>query len=283
MLATIHQRLADELSARPQQIDQAVQLLDEGATVPFIARYRKEATGGLDDSQLRLLEQRLGYLRELEERRGSILKSIDEQGKLTPELKGQIQAADNKTSLEDLYLPYKPKRRTKGQIAIEAGLEPLAEQLLENPKLDPEQLASEFLNAEQGFADNKAALEGARFILMERFVTEAALLQKVREYLQQHALVRSQVRSGQEKAGEKFKDYFDYTEELGKVPSHRALALLRGRNENILQLSLIAPEQLEDPAAAHYAQLLIARQFGIENRGRPADNPIFFGGKPWRR
>lgn len=234
----IIQTIADELSAKPSQIEAAVTLLDEGATVPFIARYRKEVTQGLDDVQLRKLEQRLGYLRDLADRRKVILKSIDEQGKLTDVLKKQIANVDNKTELEDLYLPYKPRRRTKGQIAIEAGLAPLAEMLLVDPNTDPESAAGQFINSEVGIGDVKQALDGAKFILMEQFAEHAQTLQKIRQHLQKNAFVSCQVISGNETKGEKFKDYFDYSEKLSSIPSHRALAIFRGRNEAILQVSL---------------------------------------------
>ena len=220
MLPSIEQRLAQELSAKPNQVAAAIALLDEGATVPFIARYRKEATGGLDDSQLRLLDERLAYLRELEERRKTIVASIEEQGKMTPELLKAIMLAEDKTRLEDLYLPYKPKRRTKAQIALEAGLEPLANDLLANPNLDPEIEASKYIKEafktdqgdNAGVPDTKAALEGARQILMERFAEDAGLLQSLRNYLQDHGVVESKVITGKDQEGEKFADYFDYSD-----------------------------------------------------------------------
>ena len=220
MLPSIEQRLAQELSAKPAQVAAAIALLDEGATVPFIARYRKEATGGLDDTQLRLLEERLRYLRELEDRRATIIASITEQNKMTPELLQAISLAEDKTRLEDLYLPYKQKRRTKAQIAIEAGLTPLADGLLENPALDPEAEATKYLRdsftnadgvANPGVADTKAALDGARQILMERFAEDAELLQSLREYVQEHGVVESKVVDGKQEEGEKFADYFDYS------------------------------------------------------------------------
>lgn len=231
MMNVLSQLIASELQARPEQVDAAVRLLDEGNTVPFIARYRKEVTGGLDDTQLRQLETRLSYLRELAERRQAILKSIEEQGKLTDDLAQAINATLSKTELEDLYLPYKPKRRTRGQIAIEAGLEPLAETLWQDPSHDPEQLAAGYVNADNGVADVRAALDGARYILMERFAEDAALLAKVRHYLWKNAHLVSKVVEGKEEAGAKFRDYFDHHEPLHTVPSHRALAMLRGRNE----------------------------------------------------
>ncbi|MDU7866464.1 MAG: Tex-like N-terminal domain-containing protein, partial [Pantoea sp.] len=229
MMKVLSQIIASELQARAEQVDAAVRLLDEGNTVPFIARYRKEVTGGLDDTQLRQLETRLSYLRELEERRQSILKSIDEQGKLTDDLARAINTTLSKTELEDLYLPYKPKRRTRGQIAIEAGLEPLADTLWQDPSHSPEQLAERYVDADKGVADVRAALDGARYILMERFAEDAALLAKVRNYLWKNAHLVSRVVEGKEEAGAKFRDYFDHHEALSSVPSHRALAMLRGR------------------------------------------------------
>ena len=246
MLPSIEQRLAVELAAKPVQVAAAVALLDEGATVPFIARYRKEVTGGLDDTQLRLLEERLRYLRELEDRRAAIIASIDEQGKMTPVLLDAITHAEDKTRLEDLYLPYKPKRRTKAQIAVEAGLLPLADALLADPMLTPETEAANYLKPafstdngdNPGVPDTKAALDGARQILMERFAEDASLLQALREYLNDHGIVESKVVAGKEDAGEKFADYFDYSETLGTIPSHRALALFRGRREEMLTVTL---------------------------------------------
>jgi len=262
------QVLAEELSVHPRQIDAAVALLDDGATVPFIARYRKEATGGLDDAQLRLLEQRLGYLRELEERRGVVLASIDEQGKLTADLRAEIEAAGTKQRLEDLYLPYKPKRRTKAQIAREAGLGPLAEQLLDDPGAPPEQRAAAFVDTGKGVADVAAALEGARQILMERFAEDAALAGQLRELLWQHGVLVSRVLDGKERDGAKFSDYFDYREPIRKIPSHRALALFRGRNQGILSLELLAGDG-DDPDAV--CRRMVAERFGIAERGRPGD------------
>jgi uncharacterized protein len=284
MLPSIESRLAAELSAKPAQIAAAVALLDEGATVPFIARYRKEATGGLDDSQLRLLSERLVYLRELEERRAAILKSIDEQKKLTPELKAAIEAADSKQRLEDLYLPYKPKRRTKAQIARQAGLEPLALALLEDPRLDPATEALKYLRepftTEQGenpgVPDVKAALEGARHILTEKFAEDAELLGDLRAHLQEHGIVTSTVIDGKQEPGAKFRDYFDYREKISSIPSHRALALFRGRTEEVLRLALKLPEDLEQsekPFAAplNSCELKIAARYRIADQGRPAD------------
>ncbi|MGD8931811.1 MAG: Tex family protein, partial [Chromatiales bacterium] len=247
----------------------AVRLLDEGASVPFIARYRKEVTSGLDDSQLRTLEERLGYLRELEDRRATILKSIDDQGKLTPELARDIEQADTKTRLEDLYLPYKPKRRTKAQIAREAGLEPLALALLEDPLLDPQQIALDYLNPEQGINDVKAALDGARQILMERFAEDAQLLGRLREYLREQGQLVSSLVAGKEREGTKFSDYFEYREALAKIPSHRALALFRGRNEGVLSLNLEIPEQTEE---RHPCEAMIAKAQGISRQDRAADD-----------
>lgn len=263
----IEHQIAGELNARPEQVQAAVRLLDEGATVPFIARYRKEVTGGLDDSQLRTLESRLGYLRELADRRQVILRSIEEQGKLTPELARELNEADSKTRLEDLYLPYKPKRRTKGQMAIEAGLEPLADLLLSDPMKDPEQEAARFLNAEQGISDNKAALDGARYILMERFAEQADLLEKLRGYLWQNATLRARVVAGKEQEGAKFKDYFEHDEPLHKAPSHRVLAMLRGRNEGILNLALVTG----DDESASPCEGIIAHHLRLNLQSRPAD------------
>ena len=238
MLPPIEHRIADELGVSPRQVMAAVQLLDDGATVPFIARYRKEVTGGLDDTQLRTLEERLGYLRELEDRRATVLASIEDQGKLTAELRAEVEHADTKQRLEDLYLPYKPKRRTKAQIAREAGIGPLAEALLADPNLTPELEAEKYLNAEAGFADTKAVLDGARQILMEHFAEDAALLGELRAYLHEHGQVRASVIEGKETEGAKFRDWFDFAEPIATMPSHRALALLRGRNEGVLRLAL---------------------------------------------
>ncbi|GFD78820.1 transcription accessory protein [Tenacibaculum sp. KUL118] len=264
-------KIADELSVQPSQVNAAVKLLDEGATVPFIARYRKEVTQGLDDTQLRTLEQRLTYLRELEERRDVILKSIEEQGKLTDELKNSIANADSKTTLEDLYLPYKPRRRTKGQIAIEAGLEPLADALFNHPDTDAENAASEYVNADNGIADTKAALEGARYILMERFAEDAALLAKVRHYLIENAHVKSTVAPGKEQEAAKYKDYFEHSEKYKTVPSHRALAMFRSRNEGMLHIQLDADPQSEEKGPSH-CEHIIASHYNIMHRGRGADD-----------
>ena len=259
----ITQLLATELSATPAQMTAAVALLDEGATVPFIARYRKEATGGLDDTQLRTLAERLQYLRELEERRAAVLKSIAEQGKLTPELQSQIEAADNKTALEDLYLPYKPKRRTKAQIARENGLQPLADLLLAEQPQDVEAAAAPFVG--ENVPDAKAALDGARAILMEQFAEDAALIGRLREKLWNEAEIHAQVVAGEEEKGEKFKDYFDHREAVRTMPSHRALAVLRGRNEGVLHIALkYQPDDTPITQQSEYEQL-IAVQFGVSD------------------
>jgi uncharacterized protein len=268
----IFSTLANELSVPGSQISAAVALLDEGATVPFISRYRKEATGGLDDGQLRTLEERLRYLRELEDRRSSILKSIDEQGKLTDALSSQIQAADTKNRLEDLYLPFKQKRRTKGQIAIEAGLEPLADALFENPSLAPETTAETYIDADKGIADTKAALEGAKFILMERFAESADLLEQLRSFLWEDGTLSVRVNKGKEAEGEKFQDYFEHDEPLKKVPSHRTLAILRGRNEGILSTNLVVSTVKDlDASAPDPCELMVASFYKIKNQSRPAD------------
>lgn len=257
--------IAEELKVKVSQVETAIRLLDDGATVPFIARYRKEATEGLDDTQLRLLAERLLYIRELNERRVVILDSIREQEKLTPELEKAILAADTKTRLEDLYLPYRPKRRTKAQIAKEAGLEPLALALWQDSSLNPEEQAAPFINAEAGVEDIKAALEGAAQILMEKFAEDAELINELREYLWQHAVLKSVVANDKKAAGSKFADYFEYAEPIKKIPSHRALALFRGRRESVLQLSLVLPD------AAEYGEARIASYFNIANQQRAAD------------
>ncbi|MBB3189635.1 Tex family protein [Halomonas cerina] len=271
--AKIIARLADELGVRAPQVAATVELLDGGATVPFIARYRKEVTGGLDDTQLRSLHERLGYLRELEERRAAVLAAIDEQGKLTPQLEGQIRAADTKQRLEDLYLPYKKKRRTKAQIAREAGLESLAESLLADPTLSPEAEAARYRRAADGdipaIEDAKAALDGAKQILMERFAEDAELVGRLRERLWGEGELCARVIAGKEQEGAKFADYFEHDERLAKVPSHRALAMFRGRNEGVLALTLRLPGEEEAPV--HPAQLAIARHFDIRDEGRAAD------------
>ena len=274
MLAPIENRLAAELNANAGQIVAAVRLLDEGATVPFIARYRKEATGGLDDNQLRLLEERLGYLRELEDRRVAVIESVREQGKLDAALEQALRAVDTKQALEDLYLPYRKKRRTKAMIAREAGIEPLADRLLADPGLDPEREAAAFVNAEAGFDDIKAVLDGARQILMERFAEDAALLAGLRSYLTEHGVLASTVIEGKEHDGAKFRDWFDFREAWSRVPSHRALAMLRGRNEGILRLALGLDSDPPDGSAAttpNPCEARIAARFGIRDDGRPAD------------
>ena len=267
-MTPIIQTISRELNAHFTQVEAAVALLDEGATVPFIARYRKEVTGGLDDIQLRHLEERLGYLRELEDRRAIVLKTIEEQDKLTDALRESIEAADTKQRLEDLYLPYKPKRRTKAQIAREAGLEPLADALIEDPDRSPERSAEGFVDAQKGVADVAAALEGARQILMERFAEDPQLIGRLREHLWENGIMVSAVVEGKETEGNKFSDYFDYQEPLRKIPSHRALALFRGRNQGVLSLDLISGDG-EDPDAV--CRLMIAQRFGVQDQGRLAD------------
>ncbi|HGS5371231.1 TPA: Tex family protein [Vibrio cholerae] len=271
MSKAICHQIAQELNVRPEQVIAAVTLIDDGNTVPFIARYRKEVTGGLDDTQLRNLDSRLAYLREMDDRRQTILKSIQEQGKLTPELEQAILSTDSKNRLEDLYLPYKPKRRTKGQIAIEAGLEPLADTLWTQPNTDPESEAAKYINAEKGVADSKAALDGARAIVMERIAEDANLLEKIRQHLNRNAEIMSRVVEGKEQAGEKFKDYFDHREPISKAPSHRALAMLRGRNEGFLTLTLNADPELEESARQSYCETLIAEHYGIHLSQATAD------------
>lgn len=263
--------IAQELTVAEKQVSSAIALLDEGATVPFIARYRKEATQGLDDTQLRHLEERLIYLRELEERRQTVLKSIDEQGKLSDELKAQIEQTQSKTELEDLYLPYKPKRRTKAQIAREAGLEPLALGLLQDPTLSPENEAEKFINAEHSINSVQDALDGAKQILMENFAEQAAVVSELREWLWQKGWLCTEVMPGKENEGEKFKDYFVYAEPINKIPSHRALAIFRGRNEGILQANLktCSPDAEEDHTPA---QDIIAKHIGWNDQNRAADS-----------
>jgi protein Tex len=268
MTDKINQRIAAELSVGVGQVAAAVGLLGEGATVPFIARYRKERTGGLDDTQLRKLEERLGYLRELEDRRATVLKSIEEQGKLTPELARAIADAETKVSLEDLYAPYRPKRRTKAQIAREAGLEPLADALLANPALVPDAEAAKFVDGEKGVADAKAALEGARHILIERMAEEPKLVGALREWEWSDGVLASKVGKGKAADGAKFSDYFDFGQRIKDMPSHRALAVLRGRNEGVLDLDLDVPHEQGTP---HPAEGKIKVAFGIAERGRPAD------------
>jgi protein Tex len=272
---SIATRIAEELGVREAQVAATIQLLDEGNTVPFVARYRKEATGGLDDTQLRTLDERLGYLRELEERRAAILDSIGEQGKLSDDLAAKIAAAETKARLEDLYLPYKPKRRTKAQIAREQGLEPLADLLLTDPTRDPDREAAPFVDPEKGVADIKAALDGARQILMERFAEDAELLGSLREHLWQGGILVSTLVEGMAEKGAKFSDYFAYREPIRAIPSHRALALFRGRNEGALSLKLLpADEEAEGgaPAGSGVCERLVARRFGIVEGGRPADS-----------
>ena len=268
-MLSINNRIAEELGVRPQQVAAAVALLDEGSTVPFIARYRKEVTGSLDDTQLRNLEERLRYLRELDDRRASILASIEEQGKLTPELTREINLAETKTRLEDLYLPYKQKRRTKGQIALEAGLGELADALFGDPTLNPESQAARFIDAEKGFADSKAVLEGAKYILMERFAEDASLLSNLRSFLKDNATLSARVVAGKEEEGAKFRDYFEHDEKLKSAPSHRALAIFRGRNEGFLSATLKVGDDI--PGSMHPCEGMIAERFGIEQRGRAAD------------
>ncbi|KTC91634.1 Tex family protein [Fluoribacter dumoffii] len=258
--------IAQELKVKPAQVEASIRLLNEGATVPFIARYRKEATEGLDDVQLRFIDERVHYLRELDERRAVVLQSIREQEKLTPELEKSILAADTKTRLEDLYLPFRPKRRTKAQIAIEAGLEPLAQALWKNPDLDPEEQALQFINPEAGVEDAKAALEGARHILMEHFAEDADLINELREYMWGHGIIKSVGSSKKKETVNKFSDYFDYSEAIKKIPSHRALALFRGRRESVLQVSLTLPEQDQT-----YGESKLAAHFNIADQQRKAD------------
>ncbi len=270
---TIHERIAAELSATVRQVAAAAELLDEGATVPFIARYRKERTGGLDDVQLRALEERLGYLRELEERRGKVLAAIEAQGKLRPQLRRAIEPAETKTRLEDLYRPYRVKRRTKAQIAHESGLAPLAEGLWADPTQDPERTAAKYVAPERGVPDAVSALDGARAILVEMFADDADLSAQLRDYVWADGRLRSSVCSGKETEGARFSDYFDYTERLATVPSHRALALLRARKEEVLLTQLLLdPEdaRLGDDVTG-VARGKIARRFGIADKGRPAD------------
>jgi protein Tex len=267
----INARIARELSVKVEQVAATVALMGEGSTVPFIARYRKEATGGLDDTQLRKLDERLGYLRELEDRRGSVIKSIEEQGKMTPELLRAVMGAESKVDLEDVYAPYKVKRRTKAQIAREAGLEPLTDAILADPTLDPAKLAATYINAEKGVADEKAALDGARAILMERIGEKADLVGRLREWLWDEGLVTSAVVKGKTTEGEKFSDYFEFSQKIKQLPSHRALALLRGRNEGILDLGLDVPVAEGQP---HPAEAKIRLAFGLTDKGRPADKWI---------
>ncbi len=279
----IARTIATDIAASPVQVEAAIALLDEGATVPFIARYRKEVTGGLDDTQLRLLEERLAYLRELEDRRAAVIASIEEQGKMSDALRAELLAADTKARLEDLYLPYKPKRRTKGQIAREAGLEPLADALFSDPSRSPEAEAAGYVDAEKGVADAKAALDGARAILSERFAESAALVGEMRDFLHSHGRIRARVIAGKETEGAKYSDYFDHLEAIAQIPSHRLLALFRASKEEILDVSLlpfstsaprvVAAEALDEAIAAGHAEAegRIAVQVGIADRGRSAD------------
>jgi protein Tex len=266
---SINARIAKELGVQLAQVAATVELLAEGSTVPFIARYRKEKTGGLDDTQLRNLDTRLTYLRDLEDRRATVIKSIDEQGKLTPELSALLARAETKVELEDLYAPHKPKRRTKAMIAREAGLEPLADQLLANPALSPDSEAAKFINGEKGVADTKAALEGARHILIERIGEHPKLVGELREWLWHDGLLKSSLVKGKEAEGAKFKDYFEFAQKGRELPSHRALAMLRGRNEGVLDLELDVA--VADPKQPHPAEGRVMNAFGIANRGRPAD------------
>lgn len=268
-MQSIEQRIAQDIAAKPEQVRAAVELLDGGATVPFIARYRKEVTGGLDDIQLRLLEERLRYLRELEDRRTAILDSIAEQGKMTDALRADILAADTKARLEDLYLPYKPKRRTKAQIAREAGLEPLATGLREDPALDPETFAAGFVDLEKGVADTKAALDGARAILMETIAEDATLVGELRDWLWEKGQIRATVVPGKENEGAKFRDYFDHAEPVSKIPSHRLLALMRARNEGVLEIDLNPGTDADQGHAEGEGR--VAARAGIVDRGRRAD------------
>ena len=268
-MLSIEQRIAAEIAAKPAQVNAAVELLDGGATVPFIARYRKEATGGLDDTQLRLLEERLVYLRELEERRDAVLASIGEQGKLTDELKTQILDADTKARLEDLYLPYKPKRRTKAQIARESGLQPLADALRADPTQAPEAHAADYVDAAKNVADVKAALDGARAIVLEEFSENAELVGELREWLWGCGQIRAKVVEGKQNEGAKYRDYFDHVEAIKSIPSHRLLALFRARNEGIVDLALEPGVQVDQGHAL--AEGRIAVHFDIAERGRPGD------------
>ncbi|GGQ86815.1 RNA-binding transcriptional accessory protein [Streptomyces ruber] len=267
-MGSIEGRIAEELGVRERQVKAAVELLDGGSTVPFIARYRKEATEMLDDAQLRTIEERLRYLRELEDRRTAILDSVREQGKLTPEVEAQIRGAETKARLEDIYLPFKPKRRTKAQIAREAGLAPLAEGLLGDPSVDPLAAAAAFVDADKGVADPQAALEGARAILTERFSEDADLIGELRERMWTRGRLAARVREGKEEAGAKFADYFDFAEPFTELPSHRVLAMLRGEKEGVLDL-VLEPEEPTDGPSSYEG--IVAQRFGIADRGRPAD------------
>ncbi|MEU1529956.1 Tex family protein [Streptomyces fagopyri] len=271
LVGSIESRIAEELGVRERQVKSAVDLLDGGSTVPFIARYRKEATEMLDDAQLRTLEERLRYLRELEDRRTAILESVREQGKLTEEVEARIRGAETKARLEDIYLPFKPKRRTKAQIAREAGLEPLAAGLLDDPSVDPVAAATAFVDADKGVADPQAALDGARSILTERFSEDADLIGELRERMWVRGRLAARVRDGKEEAGAKFADYFDFAEPFKELPSHRVLAMLRGEKEEVLDLVLEPEEPAESPSAPSSYEGIVAHRFGIADRGRPAD------------
>ena len=268
MLPTIAERIARELDVRPQQVQATIDLFDGGASVPFVARYRKEATGGLDDTQLRALEERLGYLRELDERRDVILRSIREQEKLTPVLEREIMTADTKTRLEDIYLPYRPKRRTKAQIAREAGLGPLAEAIVADPTVPPDRVAADFVDAGKGIADTAAALDGARQILMETWAEDAEASGRIREWLWDNAQLASRVIDGKQQEGAKFADYFDFSQPIRQIPSHRALALFRARNQGVITLDLVIEE---DADGRTRPEREIAARFGIRDEGRAAD------------
>jgi protein Tex len=270
-VVNIHRQIAQELGVRDQQVEATVTLLDGGATVPFVARYRKEITGGLDDAQLRTLEERLNYLRELEARRAAVLESVREQGKLDATLEAAIIAADSKGRLEDIYLPFKPKRRTKAEIAKESGLEPLSEQLLTQPQNDPQVAAAAFVDTDKGVADVAAALDGARAILVERFAEDADLIGALREQMWSNGRMISAVRTGKKTEGEKFKDYFDFSEPLNKLPSHRILAMFRGEKEEILDLQLQPDAQPAVAGVASSAELKIAQRFAVTDQGRPGD------------
>ncbi|MFE0099760.1 Tex family protein [Streptomyces sp. NPDC059009] len=269
--ASIEGRIAEELGVRERQVKAAVDLLDGGSTVPFIARYRKEATEMLDDAQLRTLEERLRYLRELEERRTSVLDSVREQGKLTEELEAQIRAAETKARLEDIYLPFKPKRRTKAQIAREAGLEPLADGLLGDPSVEPLAAAAAFVDADKGVADPQAALDGARAILAERFSEDADLIGELRERMWGRGRLAAKVREGKEEAGAKFADYFDFAEPFTELPSHRILAMLRGEKEDVLDLVMEPEDTDPTPGVPSSYEGTVAHRFGVSDQGRPAD------------
>ncbi|WP_018568714.1 Tex family protein [Streptomyces sp. PsTaAH-124] len=268
LTGSIEGRIAEELGVRERQVKAAVELLDGGSTVPFIARYRKEATETLDDAQLRTIEERLRYLRELEDRRAAILESVREQGRLTDELEARIRGAETKARLEDIYLPFKPKRRTKAQIAREAGLEPLADGLLGDPGVEPSAAAAAFVDADKGVADPQAALDGARAILTERFSEDADLIGELRERMWTRGRLAAKVREGKEEAGAKFADYFDFAEPFTDLPSHRILAMLRGEKEEVLDLVLEPEEATEGPSSY---EGIVAHRFGIADRGRPAD------------